>query len=30
MYQSSDFETAANRVEITIHSGAGNVSVNTK
>jgi hypothetical protein len=30
MYQSSDFDTAANRVEITIHSGAGNVSVNTK
>ncbi len=30
MYQSSDFESAANRVEITIHSGAGNVSVNTK
>jgi len=29
-YQSSDFDSAANRVEITIHSGAGNVSVNTK
>ena len=29
-YQSSDFNSAANRVEITIHSGAGNVSVDTK
>ena len=29
-YQSSDFDSAANRVEITIHSGAGNVSVDTK
>jgi len=29
-YQSPDFESAANRVEITIQSGAGNVSVNTK
>ena len=29
-YQSSDFDSAANRVEITVHSGAGNVSVNTK
>ena len=29
-YQSSDFDGAANRVEITVHSGAGNVSVNTK
>jgi hypothetical protein len=29
-YQSSDFDSAANRVEITIHSGAGNVSVSTK
>ena len=29
-YQSSDYDDAANKVEITIHSGAGNVSVNTK
>jgi hypothetical protein len=29
-YQSSDFDRAANRVEITVHSGAGNVSVDTK
>ena len=29
-YQSSDFDSAANRVEITVNSGAGNVSVNTK
>ncbi len=29
-YQSSDFDSAANRVEITVHSGAGNVSVNTQ
>lgn len=29
-YQSSDFDTAANKVEITLHSGAGNVSVNTR
>jgi hypothetical protein len=29
-YQSSDFESAANKVEITVHSGAGNVEVNTK
>lgn len=29
-YQSSDFDSAANKVEITISSGAGNVSVNTK
>jgi hypothetical protein len=29
-YQSSDFDSAANRVEITVKSGAGNVSVNTK
>ncbi len=29
-YQSSDFDSATNKVEITIHSGAGNVSVNTK
>ena len=29
-YQSSDFDSAANKVEITVHSGAGNVSVNTK
>ncbi len=29
-YQSSDFDSAINKVEITIHSGAGNVSVNTK
>jgi len=29
-YQSSDFDSAANKVEITVNSGAGNVSVNTK
>jgi len=29
-YQSSDFDSAANKVEITANSGAGNVSVNTK
>jgi cell wall-active antibiotic response 4TMS protein YvqF len=29
-YQSSDFEGAANRVELTVNSGAGNVVVNTK
>ncbi len=29
-YQSPDFEGAANRVEITVSSGAGNVSVNPK
>ena len=29
-YQSPDFDSAFNRVEITIQSGAGNVSVNTK
>jgi hypothetical protein len=29
-YQSPDFDSAANRVEITVHSGAGNVEVNTK
>ena len=29
-YQSSDFDSAANKVEITVHSGAGNVSVNTR
>jgi predicted membrane protein len=29
-YQSPDYDSAANRVEITINSGAGNVSVNTK
>jgi hypothetical protein len=29
-YQSSDFDRAANKVEITVTSGAGNVSVNTK
>jgi predicted membrane protein len=29
-YQSSDFDSAADKVEITVHSGAGNVSVNTK
>lgn len=28
-YQSSDFDSADNRIEITLHSGAGNVSVNT-
>ena len=29
-YQSSDFDRAANKVELTVDSGAGNVSVNTK
>jgi len=29
-YQSSDFESAANKVEIPVKSGAGNVEVNTK
>jgi predicted membrane protein len=29
-YRSPDYESAANRIEITAHSGAGNVSVNTK
>lgn len=29
-YQSSDFNSAANKIEITVHSGAGNASVNTK
>jgi hypothetical protein len=30
IYQSSDFESAANRVEMTVSSGAGNVTVNTR
>jgi hypothetical protein len=29
-YQSPDYDGAANKVEITVNSGAGNVSVNTK
>ena len=29
-YQSPDYDSAANKVEITLNSGAGNVSVNTK
>jgi hypothetical protein len=29
-YQSPDYDSAANTVEITVNSGAGNVSVNTK
>ncbi|MHB1413866.1 MAG: LiaF domain-containing protein [Chloroflexota bacterium] len=29
-YQSPDYDSAANRVEITVSSGAGNVTVNTK
>jgi hypothetical protein len=29
-YQSSDYDGATNKVEITVNSGAGNVSVNTK
>jgi len=29
-YQSPDFDNAVNKVEITVHSGAGDVSVNTK
>ena len=30
IYQSPDFDNAVNKVEITVQSGAGNVSVNTK
>jgi hypothetical protein len=30
MYQSPDFDSAANKIELTVHSGAGNVIVNTK
>ena len=29
-YQSPDYDVAADKVEITVNSGAGNVSVNTK
>jgi hypothetical protein len=29
-YQSPDYESAANKAEITVKSGAGNVSVDTK
>ena len=29
-YQSPDYDDAANRVEVTVNSGAGNVTVNTK
>jgi predicted membrane protein len=29
-YQSAGFDTTANKVDITLHSGAGNVSVNTR
>jgi hypothetical protein len=29
-YQSSDYDAAADKVEITVNSGAGNVSVDTK
>ncbi len=29
-YQSSDYDSAAHKVEIMVNSGAGNVSVNTK
>ena len=29
-YQSSDFDSAVNRIEIIANSGAGNVSVNSK
>jgi predicted membrane protein len=29
-YQSPDYDRAANKVDITVNSGAGNVSVNTK
>jgi predicted membrane protein len=29
-YQSPDYDSAANKVEITVHSGAGNVSINTR
>ncbi len=30
MYQSADYEDAADKLEIVVHSGAGNVSVSTK
>ena len=30
MYQSADYEDAVDKLEITVHSGAGNVSVTTK
>jgi len=30
IYQSPDFDNAVNKIEITVQSGAGNVSVNTK
>jgi len=30
LYQSPDFDNAVNKIEITVQSGAGNVSVNTK
>ncbi len=30
MYQSADYQDAADKLEITVHSGAGNVSVTTK
>jgi hypothetical protein len=30
LYQSADYETAVNKLDITVHSGAGNVSVTTK
>jgi hypothetical protein len=30
MYQSTDYEDAANKLEISVHSGAGNVSVTAK
>lgn len=29
-YQSPDFDSAAHKVEITVNSGADNVSINTK
>ena len=29
IYESSDFDSAANRVDITLNSGAGSVSVNS-
>jgi len=30
VYQSLDYDGAADKIEITVHSGAGNVSVHTK
>jgi hypothetical protein len=30
LYQSADYENAVNKLDITVHSGAGNISVTTK